>query len=193
MKQRGANGTSLQDEIRRPRELTTALMIVAPHELQAIAVPLLQRYARDTLTRVPAHLTLLYPFVAYERLDEACARLREVCATLPAFEVTMAGYAQFPGVIYMPPRNPRPIKSLFHRISPYFPECAPYRGAFGDDITPHLTVGEFEGDEDQRAAWAVLPRYAPFTFRVTRLHILYGIDHIALPWLTYAVLPLGGS
>ncbi len=142
-------------------ELTTVIMIVVPHELQAIAVPLLRRYAPDTLTRVPAHLTVLYPFVAYERLDEACVQLQAICAGIAPFELTMAGYAEFPGVIYMPPRNPRPIKQLFQRIFRDFPDCPPYRGAYGGGMTPHLTVGEFESDEEQRDAWAALPRYAP--------------------------------
>ena len=173
-------------------ELTTVVMIVAPHELQAIAVPLLRRYAPDTLTRVPAHLTVLYPFVAYDRLDEACAQLDQICASIAPFEVTLAGYAEFPGAIYMPPRNPQPIKRLFHTIYRHFPECPPYRGAFGDDLTPHLTVGEFENPEEQHAARAAMPRYAPITFQATRLHILYGIDNIALPWLTHAVIPLRG-
>ncbi len=172
-------------------ELTTVIMIVVPHELQAIAVPLLRRHAPDTLTRVPAHLTVLYPFVPYDQLDEACLQLQSICAGIAPFELTMAGYAEFPGVIYMPPRNPRPIKHLFQRISPHFPDCQPYRGAYGDEITPHLTVGEFESDGEQHAAWAALPRYVPYTFRVTHLHILYGVEQITLPWLTHAVIPLG--
>ncbi len=172
-------------------DLTTVIMIVAPHELQAIAVPLMRRYAPDTLTRVPAHLTILYPFAPYERLDEACLQLQAICAGIAPFEVTIAGYAEFPGVVYMLPRNPRPIKHLFHRISQDFPDFPPYRGAYGSEITPHLTVGEFESDEEQRSAWAALPRYEPYTFRVTHLHVLYGLDGITLPWLTRAVIPLG--
>jgi 2'-5' RNA ligase len=172
-------------------ELTTAIMIVAPHELQAIAVPMLRRYAPETLARVPAHLTVLYPFVAYERLDEACAQLYRICANIAPFEVTMAGYAEFPGVIYMPPRNPQLIKRVFRRIYRHFPECPPYGGAFGDDLTPHMTVGEFETQEEQRAARATMPRYTPLTFRAARLHVLYGIERIMLPWLTHAVIPLG--
>ncbi len=172
-------------------ELTTTIMIVVPHDLQAIAVPLLRRYAPDTLTRVPAHLTVLHPFVGYERLDEACLHLQAICAENSPFEITVAGYAQFPGTIYMPPRNPRPIKRLFHQISQHFPDCHPYRGAFGAEITPHLTVGEFENAEEQCAGWRALPRYAPYTFQVTHLHILYGVEHITLPWITHAVLPLG--
>jgi 2'-5' RNA ligase len=166
-------------------------MIVAPHELQAIAIPLLRRYAPDTLYRVPAHLTVLYPFVPYEQLDNACTRLHQICGDIVPFDVTIAGYAEFPGVIYMPPRNPQPIKDVFRRIYRQFPECPPYRGAFGDDITPHLTIGEFDSEEEQQAARAAMPRYTPITFRVKKLHVLYGIDHIALPWLTHTVIPLG--
>lgn len=173
-------------------ELTTVVMIVPPHELQAMAVPLLRRYAPDMLTRVPAHLTVVYPFVAYDRLDDACAQLDQICASIVPFEVTLAGYAEFPCVVYLPPRNPQPIKRLFHRIYQHFPQCPPYGGAFGDDMTPHLTVGEFETEEEKHAARSAMPRYAPITFRVTRLHVLYGIDDIALPWLTHAVIPLGG-
>ncbi len=173
-------------------ELTTVIMIVAPHEVQAVAVPLLRRYAPDALTRVPAHLTVLYPYVAYDRLDDTCARLEPICASIAPFEVTLAGYGEFPGVIYMALRNPRPIKRLFRTIYQHFPECPPYRGAFGEDLTPHLTVGEFETSDEQHAARAALPRYAPLTFQATRLHVLYGIDAIALPWLTHAVIPLGG-
>ncbi|HLY27070.1 MAG TPA: 2'-5' RNA ligase family protein [Aggregatilineales bacterium] len=176
-----------------PTKLTTTIMIVAPHEVQAVAVPLLRRYAPDTLTRVPAHLTILYPFVAYERLDEACAKLVSICAEIAPFEITMEGYGEFPSALYMTPRNPQPIKRVFHRVYRDFPECLPYGGAFGDDLTPHMTVGEFETPEELHGAKAALPRYAPITFRATRLHVLYGIDHIALPWITHAVIPLGGA
>ncbi len=40
----------------------------------------------DTLTRVPAHLTVLYPFVAYGRLDEASLPLQAICAGIAPFE-----------------------------------------------------------------------------------------------------------
>ena len=173
-------------------ELTTVIMIVAPHEVQAIAVPLLRRYAPDTLTRVPAHLTVLYPFVAYDRLDDACAELEPICARIAPFEVTLAGYGEFPSVIYMAPRNPQPIKQLFRSIYRHFPECPPYRAAFGEEMTPHLTVGEFETPEEQHAARKAMPRYAPLTFQATRVHVLYGINDLVLPWLTHAVIPLGG-
>ena len=172
------------------RKLTTVIMIVAPHEVQAIAVPILRKYAPDTLSRVPAHLTILYPFVGYERLNGACTKLRAICADIAPFEITMSGYDSFPLTAYMNPRDPAPILAVFKKIFAEFPECPPYGGSFGDELHPHMTVGEFRSEAEQRAA--VLPTYAPLTFRADKLHVMYGIDREPLPWLTHAVIPLGG-
>ncbi len=72
----------------------------------------------------------------------------------------------------------------------------PYRRAvntvFQDyALFPHMTVGEFDNEADRLAA--TLPDYEPITFRVERLHILYGPFGEPLPWITHSVIPLGGS
>jgi 2'-5' RNA ligase len=182
------SGASAQASLK----LTTVIMIVAPHEVQAVAVPLMRRYSPDSLARVPAHLTVLYPFVEYDHLDDACFRLEHIFAGIAPFEITMDGYGEFPTVLYMKPRDPGPIKRIFRRVYQDFPDCAPYGGTYGDDLTPHMTVGEFESPAELAAAKAALPRYQPITFRATRLHVMYGIDHVTLPWITHTVIPLGG-
>jgi len=171
-------------------KLTTVLMIVAPHEIQTIAAPIMRRYALDTLIRVPAHLTVLYPFVACERLPEACQILREVCAAIPPFDVTMSGYDQFPTAIYMKPVDPAPIQDVFRRVYARFPECPPYGGQWGDELQPHMTVAEFQSDYDMGAALKSLPVYRPTRFHVDRLHVMAGIDHEPIPWLTHDIIPL---
>lgn len=172
-------------------ELTTGIIIVAPHEIQAIAVPLLQRYAPDTSVRVPAHITLLFPFVPVERLAEAAVKLREICAQIQPFKITLQGYDSFPGVAFMNPVNPSPIQAVFRKIYAAFPECPPYGGQFGHDLHPHMTVGEFASEAEQKAA--VLPDYAPVTFRAERLHLVYGPIDAALPWIIYDVIPLSSD
>jgi 2'-5' RNA ligase len=170
-------------------QLSTAVIIVAPHEVQAIAVPTLRQYALDTLIRVPAHLTLLYPFVNYERLGEACSKLRSIFANVRPFEITMDGYDNFPTVSFMKPANPTSVQEVFRKIYAAFPEYPPYRGAFGNDLHPHMTVGEFNSETERQDA--ILPEYPPTTFRAERAHVLYGIDGEALPWITYEVIPFG--
>ncbi len=170
--------------------LTTGIVIFAPHEVQAVAVPIMRLYAPDSLIRVPAHITLMFPFVPYERLDAAAQIIQSICANIEPFEITLASYGQFPGAVFMQPTDPEPIKAVFRKFYAAFPECPPYGGAFGDDIHPHVTVGEFKNPDQQSAAQ--LPEYAPITFRAERLHLIYDVYDAPLLWLTHSVIALGG-
>lgn len=171
-------------------EYTTAIVIIAPHEVQEIAVPIMQRYAPDALTLLPAHITLLFPFVKYDKLDAACAALRALCAQITPFEVSLNGYGTFPETTYMQIADAAALKALFAQITAAFPTFLPYGGAHGGDLVPHLTVAKFADQRQQNAA--ALPSYKPITFRVERLHLTYGVHGVQLPWITYEVLRLGG-
>lgn len=168
-------------------EFSTGIVIFAPHEVQAIAVPIMRQYAVDSLLRVPPHITLLFPFVPYEKLDDAEGTLRELCAQIKPIEITLRGYDQFPGVIFMQPADPQPIKAVFRQIYDAFPLYPPYGGVFGNDLHPHLTVGEFKNEDEQHSVW--LPDYAPISFRAERIHLIYGLHREPLPWLTHSVIP----
>jgi len=149
----------------------------------------MRQYALDSLIRVPAHITLMFPFVPYEQLDTAAQTVQSICSAIAPFAITIAGYDQIPGVIIMQPANPEPIKTVFRQIYYAFPLYSPYGGAFGNDIHPHMTVGEFKNEDEQRAVW--LPDYAPITFRAERIYISYR-NREPLPWLTHSVIALSG-
>jgi 2'-5' RNA ligase len=170
-------------------DLQTAVVITAPYEVQSLAVPLLKQYSPHLLVVYPGHITILYPFVSFERLEAACSTLRTLCAEISPFEITLDGYDRFPRTTFMNPANPDPIRQLFHQVHPLFPECTPYGGEFGPDIHPHLTVAQFDSEEDQQQA--ILPDYEPITFRAQKLHVLFGSSQLDMPWLTYTVIPLG--
>ena len=171
-------------------ELTTSVVIAAPHEVQAIAVPIMRQYAMVNLVRFRPHITLMFPFVPFAELEAACETLYRLCNTIPPFDVTLNGYGEFPGVIYMKPANPAPIQAVFQRIFSTFPDYPPYEGQFGPDLEPHMTVASFDTLVEQPVV--ALPNYAPITFRVDRLHLWYGVRDADLPWLTYDVTPLRG-
>jgi 2'-5' RNA ligase len=173
-------------------QYTTAIVIMAPPQVQALAVPLLRQHRQETIPRVPAHVTVLFPFVPLDHLDDASRKLCDLFADVPPFEITLAEYGHFPTTIYLKPADSQPIKALFQRVHAAFPEYPPYRGAFGtDDITPHLTVAEFEGEAERAAV--PLPPFEPVTFRVRRLHLIAGVEHEPIPWITYDVIPLKGA
>ncbi|HEX3052076.1 MAG TPA: 2'-5' RNA ligase family protein [Aggregatilineaceae bacterium] len=170
-------------------ELQTALALVAPHDVQALVVPLLKHYSPELLVVFPAHISVLYPFVPPDRLEDACETLRTLCADVTPFEITLAGYDRFPGTTFLNPVNPTPIHQLYAKIHARFPDYLPYGGAFGPDIHPHMTVAQFKTEADQQQA--VFPPYAPVTFLARRLHVLSGPSTLDRPWLTEAVIPFG--
>jgi len=171
-------------------DYTSAVVIIAPHRVQAFAVPLMHQYCFESMMRVPAHITVLFPFVPLDDLDAACWKLRDICADVPPFDLTLDGYGHFPTVTYLKPADPEPIKAIFRRIHAAFPDYPPYRGAFGgDDITPHMTVGEFKSEAER--VKVVFPPYVPLTFEVRRLHLIIGVEREPIPWVTHDVIPLG--
>jgi 2'-5' RNA ligase len=169
-------------------DLTTAIVIAAPHEVLATAVPIMLRYSPNNLIRFRPHITLMFPFVPFYQADEACDRLYSVCEKIAPFDVTLDGYGEFPGVIYMKPVNADAIRAVFRKLYNAFPEYPPYEGQFGNDLKPHLTLVTFDPETHR----PLMPHYEPITFRVDRLHMWYGMRHADLPWLTHNVFPLGG-
>jgi 2'-5' RNA ligase len=173
----------------------TAVVIIPPHEVQAVAVPLLQQYAPINLIHVPAHITLMYPFVPLDQLKGAAHTVRQICAVIPPFDVTLDGYDFFPDTAYLKIANPAPIMNVFHRLFAAFPAHPPYEGKFGDVLSPHITVAEWDETQDYGTQPSRpplnLPPYAPLTFRAERLHIYYGVLEVPLPFIPFDVIPLG--
>jgi 2'-5' RNA ligase len=120
------------------------------------------RRAHDRSARlgVPAHVTILYPFVAAADLTSAVREdVAAIAAEIRAFEVRFESAARWPGVVYLEPRPSGPFTGLIDRAAAQFPEHPPYAGAISE-VIPHLTVVESDAaslDEVLRAAQAALP------------------------------------
>jgi 2'-5' RNA ligase len=93
---------------------------------------------------VPAHVTVLYPFV-----EPACAEAPEVLAaigaavrTVGAFTCSFRRTAWFDDdVLYLDPDPTQPFRDLTAAAWAAFPDHPPYRGAHAT-VVPHLTVAE---------------------------------------------------
>jgi len=126
----------------------SALVVEVP-EVDSLVDPWRQVHDPVASRGVPAHITLLYPFVPAERLDEAV--LDTLAATLSEirpFDYALASLAQFPGVIYLRPDPGDPFRELTRRLSVAFPDYPPYGGKFPES-QPHVTVALVEGDATQ--------------------------------------------
>ena len=120
------------------------------------------RRAHDRAARlgVPAHVTILYPFVGADELTPAIRDdLAQIAGEFRAFRVTFASAARWPGVAYLEPRPTSPFTTLIDRVAACFPEHPPYAGAISE-VIPHVTVVENSDvalDGILTAAQAALP------------------------------------
>lgn len=171
-------------------DLETALLIVPPREVQVFSFPLREKYDNKAFNQnVPAHLTLLYPFVSPENVEEAIAKLSNVCESLKPFELTLDRYGSFPDAVFLEPSDPEPVRELHRHLADAFPEFPVYNGEHGPDLHPHLTLARFEKPE--QAEEVTLPAVPSFTFMVDKIHLYLGSSTEDIAFIPRAVIPLG--
>lgn len=172
-------------------KLTTALLILPPYEVQAFAAPLREVYAPESFARVPAHITLLYPFVPLEEIDNAASRLRSMLAEVKPFEINLGRYSRFEKTVFLEPVDPKPVIELHRRLAAAFPEYPIYGGEHGPDLHPHLTLAS--RDDLAEGEVIELPPAPSFTFEVDRLYMYSGPEEGKVPFIPVAIIPIGGS
>jgi 2'-5' RNA ligase len=103
------------------------------------------RFRHDSvaLRGVPAHVTILFPFMPPSALTEETTRaVRDVLAPFSAFAFDLARLERFPdGAMYLAPDPPEPFVRLTEAFADRFPAYPPYGGAH-PDVIPHLTVAQ---------------------------------------------------
>ena len=166
----------------------TVLMIVPPAEVQAFCYPLREEYDQEAFEKLPAHITLIYPFVPPEEVDEAIEKLEAVCRSIRAFSVRLNKYGKFKSVVFLEPSDSQPITDLYNQLFTAFPDYPAYSGEFGEDLHPHLTLAQFEdpGQVDK----IDLPPEPDFTFTVNKIHLYLGSKEDDAPYVPRAVINL---
>ncbi|MFN2466641.1 MAG: 2'-5' RNA ligase family protein [Gaiellaceae bacterium] len=169
----------------------TALVVVVP---EAAAVePWRARFDPVAAFGVPAHVTLLYPFVPAGELDQALlADLHELFAGASPFDVCLARVERWPQeIVYLAPEPARPFAELTEELTLRYPDYPPYRGIH-DEVVPHLTVGRFDGDPGAaEIAVAELTAVLPIRARVSEARLLaQGADG---RWRLHTAFPFGAG
>jgi hypothetical protein len=101
-----------------------------------------ERYDAAANSRVPAHITLLYPFLPPERISaDHLRRLTLLFAAAAPIRFELDAVRRFPGILYLEPRPAAPMRDLTHGIWALHPETPPYGGLF-PEVVPHLTVAQ---------------------------------------------------
>ncbi len=100
------------------------------------------RYDPAAAANVPEHVTVLYPFLAPDKIDaDTLAALRSVFGATSPFRFTLRRTAWFgQGVLYLAPEPAAPFVALTQRLSQAF-ALLPYGGQYAE-VIPHLTIAE---------------------------------------------------
>jgi len=133
------------------------------------------RHSADARAGVPAHLTIMFPFLEPAAVsDEALRALDSLFAAEPAFDYMLVAVREFRdgGVIYLAPEPAEPFVRLTELVAARF-GVKPYAGAYIDAV-PHLTVGEgLPPNERERAAGA-LHRALPLPAHASQAWLMVG-------------------
>jgi len=157
-----------------------------PAELEQIRV----RHDPVAAAGVPAHVTILFPFLASEALRPSVRRsLAGIAAGVAPFDVRFARVERFPDVVWLAPEPDEPFRELTQRTVAAFPDHPPYEGLH-DEIVPHLTVGAGRGPELDRLE-RLLESCPPVVDRVHALEVI--VEDGVGRWRSRWRIPLGGS
>ncbi len=121
--------------------IESALIIAVP-EAEPLVKALRERFDWSAAQGVPAHITILYPFIPPDKITpEVLAELREFFAQFAAFEFTLPETRRFPAVLYLAPSPAEPFKALTQAVVERYPDYPPYGGEYAE-VTPHLTIAD---------------------------------------------------
>ena len=169
--------------------MTSAVIVTVP-EAEPIVGELRLRHTYDAPLGVPAHVTVLFPFVPAERVGGAEERLAEVLRGHAAFDAVFERTARFPDVLYLEPEPAAAFSALTETVAGAWPEHPPYEGEH-EIVIPHLTVAESEdGGLLDRIAAEVEPRL-PLRTRVAAATLI--VEDESGQWREHSRLPLGGQ
>ena len=111
----------------------TALVVAVPEAAAAVdAWRERTSYAKPS-NGVPAHVTVVYPFVPMAEVDDAFVAGLQVRGH-PVLRLRAPRVPPFPAVLYLAPEPPEPFVSLT-RPSPPYPGFPPYEACSSSSLT----------------------------------------------------------
>lgn len=149
-----------------------------------------QRFDPPARRNVPAHVTVLYPFLEPARVDSSVlGELQAIALSIPAFDYRLRQTRRFPSSLYLAPEPGDSYAALTDAVHRAFPDYPPFEGKF-DVVVPHVTVAH--GDEALLCELEVALRIAlPGAGVSARCEEMLLIENATGRWETMSTFPLG--
>jgi 2'-5' RNA ligase len=106
-----------------------------------------ERFDPSARRNVPAHVTILYPFMPPDDVDDGVlAELASIASAVRCFEYRLVETRRFPVSLYLAPQPDDSFAALTAAVFRAFPDYPPFAGKF-TTVVPHVTVAH--ADEAQ--------------------------------------------
>jgi 2'-5' RNA ligase len=137
--------------------------LIVPVDVPMPVQRLRDRMDPSAVVGVPAHITLLYPFVPVDGLDDGIrAQVLRIVSGEPAFPFVLGRVQRWPEVVCLLPAPSQPFSRLIGALAVAFPDYQPYGGAIAlPEIVPHVTVAHTSRSDYLDAAEHALPALLP--------------------------------
>ena len=167
--------------------------IVCVPEAEAMVGSLRERFDSSARLGVPAHVTVLFPFMSPENVNASVVRrIESVLREAQEFEFSLSKVARFPATAYLEPEPAAPFITLTESLVREFPQFPPFGGEF-PIIIPHLTVAHGSATEAEVVAAELvssLALHGPITSVCSSLVLM---ENSSGTWRQMHVFPLACS
>ena len=175
-----------------PAATQSAIIVPVPETDHLVAWH--RRALSPSPATVPAHVTVLYPFVHPSEIGvSTIAAVESALAGVAAFECTFTQVKWFgEEVVWLEPKPDEHFRALTRAVCERFPTHQPYAGEHPETV-PHLTVADSRtGDPaTKRRAATDIASALPIHAKIDRVRLVAGTDEHG-PWHTVAEFPLPG-
>ena len=170
---------------------TESAVIVALPEVEQVVGHIRADLDPAAVWGVPAHVTVLFPFVVPGRIDDGVlATVALAVRSVPRFTAVFPRVEWFGDqVVWLAPEPADRFRALTSAVCERFPDHPPYGGAHRD-VVPHVTIGAGEAVEPLREAARAVAGLLPLRAEVSSVRVISGSQEPG-SWRTVAELPLG--
>lgn len=172
---------------------TESAILVPVPEAEPVVGLLRARLDPSAGLGVPAHVTVLFPFVPPDAITGTVIEMAAAAvASVSAFDCEFGRSCWFgEDVVWLAPEPAEPFRAMTSAVHAAFPRFPPFAGAY-PCVVPHLTIGDRpeSGSGALRAAAAEVLPALPVRTHVSSAWLMTGTQTPG-SWRVIARLPLG--
>jgi hypothetical protein len=153
----------------------SCIVVPVPEVERAVDLPR-REHTRDGADGMPAHITLIYPFVDDAELTPAHVdEVGKVVGRFPRFSFALTSVERFTHAagahVWLAPTPAAPFVELVHALERAFPAYPSFAGEY-DSVIPHLTVASRTSEEAIATVEAELADALPIEAYATTVYVM---------------------